>query len=92
VGEIGEEAENIGDAGENARDSNEGAADMTENPEENTESTADATENTDEAQEKAGEGLVMPVKKEVKRKARPQKIADANLILEEDDEEVIIRH
>ena len=33
---------------------------------------------------------MIPVKKEVKRKARPKNIADVNLILEEDDEEQLI--
>lgn len=45
----------------------------------------DSTENTDETQEKKEEDVV-PVKKEVKRKAREKKF-DENLILEEDDEE-----
>lgn len=85
VNENGENQE----VAENETEQVENAGEVTENSEEK---EADLTENADESiqERRSSDTEVVPVKKEVKRKARPQKIADANLILEEDDEEQLI--
>ncbi len=81
--DVGEETQESGDLDESeqallkSEDKEEGGLDTT--GQDNLDETLENKENK--------EGVTMPVKKEVKRKAR-EKRYDENLILEEDDEEV----
>lgn len=87
-----EQQENLDDVNDKTEDNSEEKKDEKDAEENSEEKEADVTENLDETIEKEktdADAEVIPVKKEVKRKARPNKFADGNLILEEDDEETI---